>query len=103
MDYSFISLTSDLRALTSLARRSLVRRRLAFVLAHHRNEQVGDARRPNVAQRAKLVAIDMTSARWSCATMPLDNSRTLLVRLIVVFARKLSAFARSNFGCTPAT
>jgi hypothetical protein len=35
--------------------------------------------------------------------MPLDNSLTLLVGLMEVFARKPSALARLNRGCTPAT
>ena len=45
----------------------------------------------------------MTRARCSWVTMPFDSSRTLLVRLMAVLARKPSAFARSNRGCTPAT
>src|SRR6266446_3532821 len=61
--------------------------------------------RPSVgsSSTSNFASIAMTSARCSCATIPLDNCRTLLVRLIVVFARKFSAFARSNRGCTPAT
>jgi hypothetical protein len=41
-------------SLTCLPRRSLVRRR-----AHHRYEQVGDARRAHVAQCGELLAIDI--------------------------------------------
>src|SRR6266516_3295391 len=48
-------------------------------------------------------SIAITSARWSCATMPFDRCLTLRSRPILVFARKLSALARSNRGCTPAT
>src|SRR6266849_1148747 len=61
--------------------------------------------RPSVgsSSTSNLASIAITRARCSWVTMPFDNSRTLLARRMVVFARKPSAFARSNRGCTPAT
>jgi hypothetical protein len=61
--------------------------------------------RPSVgsSSTSNRASIAMISARWSCVTMPFDNSLTLLVRLMLVLARNASAFARSNRGCTPAT
>src|SRR5438876_11134195 len=52
---------------------------------------------------SNFASIAMTTARCNWATIPFDNCLTLLVRLMAVLARKPSAFARSNFGCTPAT
>ncbi len=43
----------------------------------------------------------MTSERWSWATMPFERSLTLLAGWMSVLARKRSALARSNRGCTP--
>src|SRR6266480_1046604 len=61
--------------------------------------------RPSVgsSSTSNFASMAMTRARCSWATMPFDNCLTLLVRLMVVLARKPSAFARSNRGCTPAT
>src|SRR5438477_575119 len=61
--------------------------------------------RPSVgsSSTSNLASMAMTRERCSWVTMPFDNSLTLLVRLMAVFARKPSAFARSKRGCTPTT
>src|SRR6266849_1225727 len=61
--------------------------------------------RPSVgsSSTSNFASMAITKARCSWATIPFDNSLTLLALRMFVFARKPSAFARSNRGCTPAT
>src|SRR5271166_6333951 len=70
--------------------------------AIRRGSRVRELSKGMVAQ-LYLASMAITRARCSWVTIPFDNSLTLLPRRMVVFARKPSAFARSNRGCTPAT
>src|ERR1051325_1039586 len=61
--------------------------------------------RPSVgsSSTSSFASMAITSARCSCATIPFDSSRTLLLRRMSVFARSSSPFARRNCGRAPAT